>query len=130
MAETSRCEAITKSGSRCSARAQQGSDWCSNHDPDPARAEERRQNAAAGGRLRSRRRPSEAERVRKKLWKIADDVLTGKIHRDRAIASTQALNAILRSLTVERDLTLSEELFEEIDRLEGEVESIARRSIP
>src|SRR5215210_1557674 len=105
MAETSRCEAITKSGSRCSARAQQGSKTCSNHDP--ARAEERRQNAAVGGRLRSRRPLSEAERVRKKLWKIADDVLTGKIHRDRAIASTQALNAILRSLTVERDLTLS-----------------------
>ena len=127
MAETPVCEALTKAGRRCSRRALEGSKMCSNHDP--ARAEERRQNAAAGGRLRSRRPPSEAKRVRKKLWKIADDVLAGRLNRDRAIAATQALNAILRSLTVERDLQLSEKLLEEIDRLEAEVETITGRSI-
>lgn len=40
------CKAIKADGTRCRAGAQEGQDWCYNHDP--SRAEERRTNASAG----------------------------------------------------------------------------------
>jgi len=88
--------------------------------------EQRRLDAQAGGYLRKGRKTPEVVKVRKRLWKIADAVLSGELHRDHAIAATQALNAILRSLTVERDLQISEEMFEEIDRLEAQLEQVER----
>jgi hypothetical protein len=118
MADKPRCEAITAKGERCKARARSGSTWCRNHDP--ALAGERKKYAAAGGHTRSRHRPSETERARRKLWEIVHSVLDGRVEREVAIAATQALNGILRSVEVERRTAAVEELAQRIEALEAD----------
>ena len=120
--ETPRCSAITRSGGRCSASAQEGSQWCWNHDP--ARAEERRKNASAGGHARSRRDPHELEQIKKQIEVVTAGVLRGGtdkatqvVDRGTGAVVLQGLNTLLRAIEVQRKLDKQQELEEQVDEL-------------
>ncbi len=121
MGESRVCNAITRSGKRCSARAQPGQEWCYNHDP--RRSEERRRNANAGGRARAQRQPSEIERIKKRIEEATSAVLRGKLDSGIVAVAFQGFNALLRAMELER--RLREDAFEE--RLK-ELEERARRN--
>jgi hypothetical protein len=121
MEETSQCSAITAAGRRCSARAQPGQEQCYNHDP--RRSEERRLNAHAGGRARARRRPSEIERIKKRIEGATSAVLRGELDSRIVAVAIQGYGALLRALELE--WRIRDDAFEE--RLK-ELEERARRS--
>jgi hypothetical protein len=121
MEENRQCSAITAGGRRCSARAQAGQNLCFNHDP--RRAEERRLNAHAGGRARARRRPSEVERIKKRVEEATNAVLRGELDSGIVAVGLQGFNVWLRAIELER--RLREDAFEE--RL-NELEESTRRS--
>ncbi len=129
MAETRKCSAITRSGGRCSAGAQEGSEWCWNHDP--ARAEERRKNASAGGRTRSRRSPDELEEVKNQIKTVSAAVLRGGVNQrtqtiDRGTAAVlfQGFNTLLRCVEVQRKLDHQRELEEQVEELRARLEEV------
>ena len=117
-----KCQAVTRSGKRCSASVGPGVEWCWNHDP--ARAAQRRESAARAGR--SRGTPglaSEAAGYRRRLEKIADDVLDAEsgVGSKSAAVAVAAINAALRSLSVEASLREHEELEPMLRALEEDI---------
>jgi hypothetical protein len=77
LGETRQCKGIKVGGGRCSARAQEVSEHCWNHDP--ARAEKRKKKASAGGRMRRRRPPDELEEVKRQVKVLIKSVLDGSL---------------------------------------------------
>lgn len=117
-----KCQAVTRSGKRCSASVGPGVQWCFNHDP--ARAGERKEAAARAGR--SRGTPglaSQAAGYRRRLEKIADDVLDAEsgVGSKSAAVAVSAINAALRSLSIQAHLSEHEELEPMLRELEQEI---------
>jgi hypothetical protein len=100
----SKCLAITAKGARCEQIVQPSMDYCYAHDP--SRSGERKRNASKAGRSKSNK---ELRDVRHQLQEITDQTLSGKLDTKRATAATQALQAKIRAVEVERRL---EELYE------------------
>ncbi len=119
------CMAIKAGGERCGARAQKGLEWCWNHDP--ARAEERRANASAGGRARSRRPPDELERIKSQLRTITAGVLHGSIDRGTGAVLFQGFNTLLRCVEVQRKLDNQAQLEEQVAELAARLEGLKGR---
>jgi hypothetical protein len=108
MPETRLCKAITHGGARCSSSAQEGSEWCWNHDRD--RVEERRTDSRAGGKTRSRRSLDELERIKEQLRTITAGVLEGRIDRDKAAVLIEGFNTLVRLIEVQRNLEFQRDL--------------------
>lgn len=125
MSESSQCRAIKDGGQRCSARAQQGSDWCWNHDP--ARADERRKNAAAGGKARSRRSPDELEKLKREIRTVTGAVLQGNIDRGTGAIVLQGFNTLLRAIESQRKLDKIRELEADVDDLRARLQEVRQR---
>jgi hypothetical protein len=124
MDESRQCGAITASGKRCSARAQEGSEWCWNHRPD--RAEERRTNASAGGRARSRRPPGELAKIKTEIKNVIAAVLNGQVDRGSGAIVLQGFNTLLRAIETERKLDRFIELEETVEELRDRLEEVKR----
>jgi hypothetical protein len=122
-----RCEAITRAGTRCKARATEGSSWCYNHDP--ARAAERSRNARAGGKAGGNGRPSPGrnlELIDKTLSAIIGGLLRlGKnplpVNRRDAAVAVQALGQRIRLAEVERRMLEYEDLERRVAELEEQL---------
>ncbi len=125
MSGTCRCKAIKSGGERCNARAQKGLEWCWNHDP--GRAEERRANASAGGRTRSRRPPDELEGIKSQLRTINAAVLQGSIDRGTGAVLFQGFNTMLRTIEVQRKLDHQAHLEEQVAELAARLEGLKGR---
>ncbi|MDP8951379.1 MAG: DUF2746 domain-containing protein [Actinomycetota bacterium] len=117
MSEKRICKATTSSGQRCRSGAQPGQEWCFNHDP--RRAEERKANAAAGGRSRSRRQAHEVSRIKKRIGDATDAVLRGDLNSATAAVAFQGFNVLLRVLEVERRIREDDDFEERIAALEN-----------
>ena len=122
MSESGLCTAITSSGQRCRARALAGQEWCFNHSPE--RAAQRKANAAAGGRSRTRRQHSEITRIKMRIDEATCAVLRGELDRATAAVAFQGFNVLLRAVEVERRIREVDEIEERLNELEGR----ARRS--
>lgn|SRR5215216_549227 len=121
------CAAVKPDGSRCKARAMQGSEWCFNHHPD--RSEERRRNASKGGKRGGRGRPQvEVNNVKTQLQDLVDGVLDGRVERADAIAVGQLLNTFIRAVGVELKVREQEEITREVEALRVMVEMQRDRS--
>ena len=127
MAEKRICKALKAGGGRCSARAQEGSEWCWNHDP--GRAEERKTNASAGGRTRSRRSPDELERIKQEIRAVATIVLRDEVDKGTGAVLGQLYNVQLRCIEMQRKLNRVVELEESVAELRAKLEEVkaARR---
>ncbi len=117
-----KCQAVTRAGKRCSQSVAPGVEWCWNHDPD--NSARRREAAARAGR--SRGTPglaSQAAGYRARLDRIADDVLNAEsgVGSKSAAVAVAAINAALRSLSIQARLSEHEELEPMLRALEEEI---------
>ncbi len=117
MSENRLCTAIKANGQGCRARARPGREWCFNHDPRTA--EERKANAAAGGKSRSRRQTHEVSRIKRRIGDATDAVLRGDLNSATAAVAFQGFNVLLRVLEVERRIREDDDFEERIAELES-----------
>jgi hypothetical protein len=120
-----RCSGIKRDGGRCEGVAIVASDYCYQHDPD--RAEERRRNAAKGGKRGGRGRPSvELARLQARFEELAEKVLSGEVERSVGAVAGQLLNgarACLRDSLAAREQEELVARLEELERVLGQRQS-------
>ncbi len=108
-----RCAGIKRDGGRCTVVVTGEHAYCYQHDP--ARAGERKRNAARGGRAKA---TGEIGRLKTQLQDLVDGVLAGEVDRAEASVAGQLLNIKLRAVEVERKIKETEELEERLEALE------------
>ncbi len=97
----SACSALRAGGGRCQATAMDGYEFCFGHSP--AHAEQRRRNAARGGKLGGRGRPqTETHDIKKEIRAVLRGVLAGEIPQGPGAVALQGYNTILRACEQER----------------------------
>ena len=113
------CGATKADGTKCAARAMRGATTCFNHSPE--HSEERRRNAAKGGRAGGRGRPGAGDEIswlRRTLKDVVEGVLTGDMDRSRDAVVVQALNTLRGLLETEHRIKEAQEFEERIAVLE------------
>jgi hypothetical protein len=90
---------------------------------DPAEAEARRNRASKGGRTAGRGRPlSDVAEIKKKLSRLAGEVLEGKVDRSDATAVSQIWNCYLRATDLELRAREQDELEQRLTEIESALE--------
>jgi len=112
-----RCAGFKPNGEQCEHIVGEARAYCYSHDPD--RAKERHQHARRGGKA-TNASLRELKAVKVQLREIADSVMDGTLETGRASVASQALNVLLRALTVERQWYEAVELEERLTVLEVE----------
>jgi hypothetical protein len=113
-----RCAYIKPGGQRCGSIAMKGYDTCYGHRPDLA--EERRRNAAKGGRTGGRGRGSgELSALKDLLSDLTERVLAGGLETRRAAVANQLINTRLRAVEIERRVREQEEVLGRLEALEA-----------
>src|SRR5215207_6858895 len=112
-----RCSHTYADSSQCRRIVSAGQRYCYSHDP--ARAAERRRNAARGGKAKA---SGELANIKRRLSDLADDVLTGEADRGVAAVASQILNVYLRAVSVELKAREQLELTERLQALEEALE--------
>ena len=126
-----RCAFIKPGGQRCGATAMKGYETCYGHRPDLA--EERKRNAAKGGRSGGRGRSfasGELTSIKAQLAEMLDTVLSGVVPTAPYAVANQILNTRLRAIEIERKAKETDELearLEELERAAGEQPKGERR---
>src|SRR5919112_2207492 len=112
-----RCSHTYADYSQCKriVSAEQG--YCYSHDP--ARASERRRNAARGGKAKA---SGEVGRVKARLQALADMVEEGRMGRADVVVISQIWGTYLRAVSVEMKLKEQLELVERLESLEEGLE--------
>jgi hypothetical protein len=90
------CAAIKRDGGRCERIVGAGQNYCFSHDP--ARQEERKRNAALGGKAKA---SGEIRRVKAHLQALADGTLAGEVDTRAAAVTTQIWNTYLSAIRTE-----------------------------
>jgi|ERR671921_414372 hypothetical protein len=108
-----RCRETKPDGTPCERIVGASQDYCYAHDP--SKAEERRRNAARGGRAKG---AGELTELKKQLKDLASDVLDGSVERGRAAVANQILNTVIRAIEQERKIKEAEELEARLEALE------------
>ena len=98
---------------------------CWNHDP--GMAEERRRNASAGGKARSRRTPDELERAKGEIRSVTAAVIRGQVEKGVAAVALQGMNRFLRAVEVQRRLDGHRELVDEVAELRARLDEVRRK---
>jgi hypothetical protein len=106
-----------------------GYETCYGHRPDLA--EERKRNAARGGRSGGRGRGSgELTSIKAQLAQMLDTVLSGVVPTAPYAVGNQILNTLLRAIEIERKIKETDQLearLEELERAAGEQPKGERR---
>ncbi len=112
-----RCSHTYANSSQCRRIVSAEQEYCYSHDP--ARAGERRRNAARGGRAKA---SGELGRVKARLQALADMVEEGQMDRADAAVISQIWGTYLRAISTERKLKETLELVERLESLEEGLE--------
>ncbi len=112
-----RCSHTYADSSQCRRIVSAEQRYCYSHDP--ARAAERRRNAARGGKAKA---SGELANIKRRLSNLADDVLAGEVDRGVGAVASQILNVYLRAVSVELKVVEQTELIERLEELEGLME--------
>jgi hypothetical protein len=110
-----KCQAITGKGRRCQRIVGASQSYCYSHDP--SRKEERKANAARGGRVKA---TGEISRLKVQLKSLADNTLAGEIDRSVAAVCNQIYGTILAAIRTEmkvKEIQEHEERLQELERL-------------
>ena len=111
------CTFIKPSGERCGATAMKGYPTCYGHRSDLA--EERRRNAARGGRSGGRGRAgTELKDVKTLCEDLTERVLAGDLLTGPAAVANQLINTRLRAIEQERKNRETEDLEVRVEALE------------
>lgn len=108
------CAGITRNGGRCTVSVSGAQQFCHLHDP--ARSEERRRAASRAGRAKPGSR--EVVKLKAELGELKNDVLDGKVDRNRAAVAVQVFRTIVQVIELERRVRETDELSERIAELE------------
>jgi hypothetical protein len=109
-----KCQAITANGTRCQRIVTSSQDYCYSHDP--GRSEERRRNAARGGRVKG---TGEVTKLKAQLQQLADDTLAGTVERGVAAVVNQIYGQILAAIRTELKLRELQEFESRLEELES-----------
>ena len=112
-----RCSHTYANSSQCRRIVSAGQEYCYSHDP--ARATERKRNAARGGRAKA---SGELGRVKARLQALADMVEEGQMDRADAAVISQIWGTYLRAVSVELKAREQRELVERLEALEEGLE--------
>jgi hypothetical protein len=112
-----RCSHTYADSSQCRRIVSAQQEYCYSHDP--ARAGERRRNAARGGKAKAR---GELGRVKARLQTLADMVEEGQMERADAAVISQIWGIYLRVVSVELKAREQRELVERLEALEEGLE--------
>jgi hypothetical protein len=112
-----RCSHTYADSSQCRRIVSAEQKYCYSHDP--ARAGERRRNAARGGKAKA---GGELGRVKARLQTLADMVEGGQMDRADAAVISQIWGTYLRAISTEMKLKEQFELVERLESLEGGLE--------
>src|ERR687889_1822806 len=112
-----RCSHTYADSSQCRRIVSAGQEYGYSHDP--ARAGERRRNAARGGKAKA---SGELGRVKARLHTLADMVEEGRMDRADAAVISQIWGTYLRAVSVEMRVREATELMERLESLEEGLE--------
>jgi hypothetical protein len=115
-----RCSHTYEDSSQCRRIVSAEQKYCYSHDP--ARASERKRNAARGGRAKA---SGELGRVKARLHTLADMVEEGQMNRADAAVISQIWGTYLRAVSVELKAREQMELIERLEMLEGSLQANA-----
>src|ERR687890_2098476 len=118
-----RCSHSYADYSQCRRIVSAEQELCYSHDP--ARAYERRRNAARGGKAKA---SGELGRVKARLQALADKVEEGRMDRADAAVISQIWGTYLRAVSTEMKQKEQLELIERLEALEEGLEQNKRRS--
>ena len=111
-----RCSHTYEDSSRCRRIVSAEQEYCYSHDP--ARASERKRNAARGGRAKA---SGELGRVKARLHTLADMVEEGQMDRADAAVVSQIWGTYLRAVGVELKAREQLEITERLEALEEDL---------
>jgi hypothetical protein len=111
-----RCSHIYADSSQCRRIVSAEQKYCYSHDP--ARAGERRRNAARGGKAKA---SGELGRVKARLQALADMVEGGQMDRADAAVISQIWGTYLRVVSVELKVREQLEITERLEALEEDL---------
>jgi len=118
----SQCAGIKRAGGRCEVVVSGLQSYCYHHDPD--QAEKRKRVAIKGGKSKPNR---EIASIKRRLWRLTDDVLDGEVDRANAAVAAQLLNALIRLVGVELRVREVDELEARLEELEAAIERESER---
>jgi hypothetical protein len=118
-----RCSHIYADSSQCRRIVSAEQKYCYSHDP--ARAGERKRNAARGGKAKA---SGELGRVKARLQALADMVEEGQMHRADAAVISQIWGTYLRAISTEMKQKEQLELVQRLEALEEGLEQNKRGS--
>ena len=113
-----RCSGIKPDGGRCERIVSREQEYCYSHDP--ARQEERRRNAARGGKAKANQDLAD---VKGRLRELAEDVLSGKVDKGVGAVVSTIWGVYLRAVSTELAVREQQELIERLEALEQAVET-------
>ncbi len=108
-----RCSGIRPDGSRCERIVSSEQEYCYSHDP--ARVEERRRNAARGGKAKSNQDLAD---VKRRLRTLAEDVLEGCVDKGVGAVVANIWGTYLKVVSIELDIEERRELVSRLEVLE------------
>jgi hypothetical protein len=111
-----RCSHTYANSSQCRRIVSAGQEYCYSHDP--ARAGERRRNAARGGKAKA---SGELGRVKARLHTLADMVEEGRMDRADAAVISQIWGTYLRAVSVEMKAREQLEITERLEQFEEDL---------
>ena len=111
-----RCSHTYADSSQCRRIVSAEQKYCYSHDP--ARAGERRRNAARGGKAKA---SGELGRVKARLQTLADMVEEGQMDRADAAVISQIWGTYLRAVSVELKAREQLEITERLEQLEEDL---------
>ena len=111
-----RCSHTYEDSSQCRRIVSAEQEYCYSHDP--ARASERKRNAARGGRAKA---SGELGRVKARLHTLADMVEEGQMDRADAAVISQIWGTYLRAVGVELKAREQLEITERLEQLEEDL---------
>jgi hypothetical protein len=125
-----RCAALTAGGGRCQRIVSDSAVYCFGHDP--ARAEERKRNAARAGQAGGKGRPAsdaltEVRELKAGIRDLIGKLLEGEVSRDVAACAFQGFNAAARMLEQERKVIEQTEIIPRLEALEADEDEEASR---
>ena len=126
MAQKPTCNAITRDGQRCKARAIDASGRCYNHSP--VHQETRRRAAQRGGKTAGRGRPrptdpvGELREIKQEIREVVGAVRTGRMDKAVGAVILQACNAMLRCLETERKVVEQDHILARLQALDEVVQ--------
>jgi hypothetical protein len=113
-----KCAGIKPNGGRCEHTVSAKQTYCYSHDP--ARQEERKRNAARGGKAKA---TGEIGRVKARLQALADMVEEGQMDRADAAVISQIWGTYIRAVGMEMKVKEVLDLEERLGALEQALQS-------